>query len=146
MSEEISVLGTKAYLTASNTFPAGFEITKFPADSDGIDVQESQIANAEMGVNGDMITWRTPVPQQLVLTVVPGSEEDKNLQILLDRNRAAKGKSNIQDNITLVVTLANGVTHTFSNGIIISGELGYSITSQGKIRTKRYGFMFEQFI
>lgn len=145
-NNEISVLGTKAYLTADKTFPAGFEITKFPADSDGIDIQENQIGNGEMGVNGDMITWHTPVPQQLTITVVPKSEEDKNLQILLDRNRAAKGRSNIQDNITLVVTLADGTTHTFSNGIIISGELGYSITSQGKIRTKRYGFMFEQFI
>jgi len=144
--EEISVLGTKAYLTADKTFPAGFEITKFPGDSDGIDIQESQIANSEMGVNGDLIAWRTAVPQQLVITAIPGSDEDKNLQILLDRNRAAKGRNSVQDNITLVVTLANGTTHTFSNGIIISGELGYSITSQGKIRTKRYGFMFEQFV
>ena len=144
--EEISVLGTKAWLIADKTFPAGFEITKFPADSDGIDIQETQIGNAEMGVNGDMIAWRTAVPQQLVLTVVPGSDEDKNLQILLDRNRAAKGRMYEQDNITLVVTLNNGTTHTFSNGIIMSGELGYSITSQGKIRTKRYGFMFEQFV
>lgn len=144
--EEISVLGTKAYLTADKTFPAGFEINKFPADSDGIDIQESQIANTEMGVNGDLIGWRTAVPQSLTLTVIPGSDEDKNLQILLDRNRAAKGRVFAQDIITLVVTLANGTTHTFSNGLIISGELGYSITSQGKIRTKRYGFMFEQFV
>ena len=144
--EEISVLGTKGWLTADKTFPAGFEISKFPADSDGIDIQENQFANSEMGVNGDMITWRTAVPQQLVITAIPGTDEEKNLQILLDRNRAAKGRGAVQDNITLVITLANGVTHTFSNGIIISGELGYSITSQGKIRTKRYGFMFEQFV
>lgn len=144
--EEISVLGTKAYLTADKTFPAGFEINKFPGDSDGIDVQESQIANTEMGVNGDLIGWRTATPQQLTLSVIPGSDEDKNLQILLDRNRATKGRTFEQDIITLVVTLANGTTHTFSNGLIISGELGYSITSQGKIRTKRYGFMFEQFV
>lgn len=144
--EEISVLGTKAYLTADKTFPAGFEITKFPADSDGIDIQEIQMGNAEMGVNGDMITWRTAVPNPLVLTVIPGSTEDQNLQILLDRNRAAKGRMYEQDNITLVITLNDGTTHTFSNGIITSGELGYSITSQGKIRTKRYGFMFEQFV
>ena len=85
--EEISVLGTKAWLTADKTFPAGFEISKFPADSDGIDIQEIQMGNAEMGVNGDMITWRTAVPNPLVLTVIPGSDEDKNLQILLLQQR-----------------------------------------------------------
>lgn len=144
--EEISVLGAKAWLTADKTFPAGFAITKFPADSDGIDIPEIQIGNAEMGVNGDLITYRTAVANTLTISVIPGSDEDKNLQILLDRNRVAKGRMYEQDNITLVVTLNNGTTHTFSNGIIMSGELGYSLTSQGKIRTKRYGFMFEQFV
>lgn len=144
--EEISVLGAKAWLTADKTFPAGFAITKFPADSDAIDIAESQISNAEMGVNGDLITYRTAIAQNLTISVIPGSEEDKNLQILLDRNRAAKGRMYEQDNITLVVTLNNGDTHTFSNGVIVSGELGYSLSSQGKIRTKRYGFMFEQFV
>lgn len=144
--EEISVLGAKAWLTADKTFPAGFAITKFPADSDGIDITEIQMGNAEIGVNGDMITWRTPVANTITISVIPGSDEDKNLQILLDRNRVAKGRMYEQDNITLVVTLNNGTTHTFSNGIITTGELGYSLTSQGKIRTKRYGFMFEQFV
>lgn len=144
-NNEISVLGAKAWLTADKTYPAGFPITKFPADSDAIDIQEAQIANGEMGVNGDLIKYRTAVPQTLGISVIPGSEEDQNLQILLDRNRASKGRMYEQDNITLVITLVDGTTYTFSNGIIISGELGYSLTSQGKIRTKRYTFMFEQF-
>lgn len=144
--EEISVLGAKGWLTADKTFPGGFAITKFPADSDAIDIAEGQFGNAEMGVNGDIIAWRTAVPLQVTLSVIPGSEEDKNLQVLLDRNRAAKGRIYEQDNITLVITLNNGNSYTFSNGIIMSGELGYSLSSQGKIRTKRYGFMFEQFV
>ena len=144
--EEISVLGARVWITADKTFPGGFAVTKFPADSDAIDIQEIQISNAEMGVNGDLITWRTAVPQSLSISVIPGSDEDKNLQILLDRNRAAKGRMYEQDNITIVVTLDNGETHAFSNCIIMSGELGYSLSSQGKIRTKRYGFMSEQFV
>ncbi len=144
--EEISVLGAKVWITADKTFPAGFAITEFPADSDAIDISEIQTGNAEMGVNGDMITWRTPIVNTLTISTIPGSNEDKNLQILLDRNRVAKGRMYEQDNITLVITLNNGTTYTFSNGIISNGELGYSLTSQGKIRTKRYVFMFEQFV
>lgn len=146
MINDISVLGTKAFVTASVTFPAGFEVTTLPADSDGIDIPETQIANAEMGVNGDLIGYRTAVTSTVVLSVVPNSDDDNNLQILLNQNRAAKGKVSQQDVITIVITYPNGTTNTFSNGIIVSGELGYSVTSQGKLRTKRYSFMFEQFV
>lgn len=143
---DVSVLGTAAWLVADKTFPGGFSVSVFPADADGIDIQEQQFANGEMGVNGDLITYRTAVPLSLSLSVVPGSEDDKNLQILLNQNRVAKGKVSQQDIITLTINYPDGTAHTFSNGIIMSGELGYSITSQGKIRVKRYGFMFENFI
>lgn len=144
--EDISALGTKIWITADKTFPAGFAITKFPADADGLSVTEMQIANGEMGVNGDFITYRTAQGQQLQVSAIPGSDEDKNLQILLNRNRASKGQTSVQDVITMVISLPNNITYTCSNGIIMSGEIGYSITSQGKVRTHNYNFMFETII
>ena len=101
------------------------------------------IADAEMGLNGDLITWAKAVRLNAILAVIPGSADDLNLQILLDANRVAQGKNSVQDLITLTMVYPDTSQVTLTNGKLLSGMPGRSIASSGKQKTKVYGFAFE---
>ena len=103
----------------------------------------AQIADYGMGVNGDLVTWTRPVPLEVTLNVIPNTDADKNLSILYDMNRAAKGKVSAQDLVTLVVSYPDGSRKILSNGKLVSGVPAGSVASSGRIKTKEYRFVFE---
>lgn len=141
--EDVSSFGTQLYLTASTTFPQGFPITQFADDADPLDSPSVQIGDAAMGVNGDLIVWRKGVPLPATISVIPGSEDDQNLQILWNANRVGQGKLSANDIITLTVVYPNGTQITLDTGIIKDGPAAGSVASAGRLKTKTYGFVFQ---
>ena len=140
---DISGLGLEVQIVADTTFPAGFTITEFAADSDPLDMASIQIGDSEMGLNGDLITWVTANPLPAVVAVIPNTESDINLSILGEANRAGKGKRSAKDKITLIATYPDGKVVTMSGGHIRDAMLGDSVASAGKKKSKVYGFAFE---
>ena len=140
---DISAFGIRVRLVASNTFPAGIDITQFADDGDSLDVPQQQIADKAMGVNGDLITWSKANPLLLNINVIPATDDDRNLSVLLEANRAARGKRPARDVITLTAIYADGSTQTWSNGAITDGTPGKALASSGRIKTKMYAFAFE---
>ena len=143
MSLDVSGFGLVVNLVASNTFPTGLVLTQFAADTDPVDLPSVDIGEAEMGLNGDLITWAKAVPLNGTMAVIPGSADDLNLQILWDANRVAQGKQSVQDSITLTIVYPDLSQVTLINGKIISGPPGRSVLSSGKQKTKVYGFRFQ---
>jgi hypothetical protein len=143
MALDVSGFGLVANIIASNTFPAGLVITHFAADTDPLDMNSVVIADAEMGLNGDLITWAKAVRLNAIIAVIPGSIDDTNLQILFDANRVAQGKNSVQDQITLTVVYPDATQITLVNGKMLSGAPGRSVASGGKQKTKVYGFAFQ---
>lgn len=143
MTTNVSGLGLALRCIASVTFPIGFPITTFSEDADPLDIPSVQVTDVAMGVNGDLIAWNKPNPLKLTLNVVPGSDDDINLQILLEANRSGKGKKAIRDVIQLVGEYGNGRKIIFMNGVITDGNPGDSVSSSGRIKTKAYMFAFE---
>lgn len=140
---DISAFGIRVRIIASNTFPAGFDVTQFADDADSLDVPQQQIADKAMGVNGDLITWSKANPLLLTLNIIPNSEDDRNLSVLLESNRVAKGKFGSRDVITLVAAYPDGSTQTWSQGAITDGTPGLALASSGRMKTKAYMFAFE---
>ena len=91
MSTDISAFGIRVQIFASVTFPAGITITQFADDGDSLDVPQQQIADKAMGVNGDLITWSKANPLNLTLNIIPASDDDRNMSVLLEANRVARG-------------------------------------------------------
>lgn len=141
---DVASSGSSITILAIPTFPQGFEINSFPGDADPVDFENRQIAEVEAGANGDIITWSTPRPIMATVNVVPGSEADENLKILLDVNTVGKNKAAAKDNITMIVTKPDGQKTVFVNGTILSGSPSEGFTAASRFKTKQYQFAFEK--
>lgn len=141
--QDVSATGVKITVITVPTYPQGFEVSEFADNADPLDFPPTQIADYGMGVNGDLVTWTKPVPLEITLNVIPNTDADKNLGILYDMNRAAKGKISAQDLVTLVASYPDGTRKIFSNGKLVSGVPANGVSSDGRIKTKEYKFVFE---
>ena len=114
-------------------------LTAFPKDTDPFDVPNSDIADMELGTNGDEITWNVQNPVDSSCAVIPATDDHEILQRICDANRSEKGKRSAKDKITVVRVLPNGETTTFK-GRITNGPATTSLASSGKIKTPVYSF------
>lgn len=143
MTQDISATGISVLVKASKTFPAGFTVSQFADDADPFDLPALEIAATAMNVNGTLVTWSSPQPILPTLNVIPGSDDDNNLAILFEANRAAGGKTVARDLITMVAVYPDGSTVTLSNGKMTSGFPGKSVASAGRMKSKAYVFAFQ---
>lgn len=143
--QDISAFGIRVRVVASNTFPAGFTVTQFADDADSLTAEPQTIAATAMGVNGDLVAWSQASPIPLVMNVIPGSEDDRNLSVLLEANRVGRGKRSARDVITITAVYPDGTTRTWSSGVITVGRVGNSVTSAGRLASNPYTFSFENF-
>lgn len=143
MANNISGFGLQVSLIALPTFPQGIVLTQFADDSDPFDLPSLQIADKAMGVNGDLVTWSRANPITVTLNIIPGSEDDKNMQVLFELNRVGRGKFGTNDKITLTAIYPDGTTLTLTEGKITDGTPGKSVASAGRLKSKSYSFAFE---
>lgn len=143
MPQDVSGFGAVINIIADNTFPAGFVVTEFSNDVDPFDMAAVKIADVAMGVNGDLIKWAKAVPLTMVLSVIPGSADDVNLQILADANRVAQGKVSASDTITATVYYPDGSSVQYAPGSITDAAFGKSLSGEGRLKTKVYSFAFK---
>ena len=140
---DVSATGITLRVIASFTAPTGFEIKRFSDDSDAVDAPDVDIAATGMALNGEMVVWSTPAGVPYNISVLPETDEDDNLAQLWAANRVGANKVAIHDIITIVETLPSGKTKMFTNGSIISGPPATGASSDARLKTKTYGFMFE---
>lgn len=141
----ISAFGYVITIIASQTFPEGFTVTQGANDGDPIDMPSVKIGDLVLGVNGDPISWNKAVPLPMTLNIIPGSLDDLNLGILANANRVGQGKQSVQDVITAVVGYPDGTVATLTSGAITDAPFGKSLSSDGRIKTRQYGFAFGGF-
>lgn len=143
MTTDVSGFGFQIDLQASKTFPQGLHLTQFADDADPFDTPAIAMADKAMGLNGDLIVWSKATPIDVTISIIPGSDDDKNLSILAEANRVGKGKASARDVIGLTGIFPAGTNLTFTNGRLITAPIGSSIASSGKQKTKAYTFTFE---
>ena len=127
-------------IQASNTTAnIPLPISAFPKDTDPFDVPDTDIADMELGTNGDEITWNVQNPVESSCAVIPATDDHEILQRIYDANRSEKGKKSAKDKITVVRVLPNFETTTFK-GRIVGGPPTTSLASSGKIKTPVYKY------
>lgn len=141
--QDISGFGIRANLIASNTYPFGINLTQFSDDSDAVDLPSIQIADSAMGLNGDLVTWSKANPIPVTLNIIPGTEDDIFLGVLLEANRVGRGKIGARDVITLTLIYPDFRFITLTKGVITNGMPGNAVASSGRYKTKPYVFSFE---
>lgn len=143
MSQDITAFGLRVIVFASVTFPSGLIISQFADDADPLDTPSIKVADVGMGLNGDLIGWSKATPVPVTLNVVPNSEDDLNLAVLLENNRVGKGKLSVRDVINMTVIYPDGRTASFLQGKITDGMPSNSAASSGRFKSKPYQFAFE---
>lgn len=140
---DISGFGLRARLVASTTYPVGVSITRFADDTDPLDAPVVTAAEVAMGLNGDLVAWNSPNPRLVTLAVIPGSDEDRALAMLVEANTAARGRMPARDRITLTVIYPDGRQTTLSEGVVLTGSPILSVASAGRYKTRVYQYAFE---
>ena len=141
--DDISVFGARVQLRASQTFPAGIDLTQFADDADPFDLPSMQIRDKSMGLNGDLIVWSRATAIPCAIALIPSSEDDLNMAVLFEANRVGKGKTGARDVITLTVSYPDGAVWTATSGTMTDGMPGRGVASAGRIKTNVYQFAFE---
>lgn len=142
----IGGFGLTILMRASITFPSGFTITQFADDADPFDLPNMQIRDKGMGLNGDLITWGKAQPVNIKLSVIPDSEDDINLGILLRTNKVGAGRNPVTDVINLVGTYPDGSIVVLKGGAITDGPPASGVASSGRLKSKEYSFSFEDVV
>lgn len=143
MAEDVTGTGLKVNIVAVPTFPLGIDITQFADDQDAINFGDQDIAETAMGLNGDLVVWGKPSAINITLSVIPGSDDAKNLAVLYDMNRIAKNKVSARDMITMTVSYPDKDPKVYTNGKLIGGTPGDGVSSNGRLQTRQYRFAFE---
>lgn len=143
MTIDVSGFGVIVNIQASITFPSGFEVSQFADDADPIDMPSLQIADKAMTVNGDLVTWSKANPIPLTIAVLPGSDDDANMEVLAASNRAVRGRRPVRDLITATISYPDGSVVRLLRGKITDAPFGKSVASSGRMKTKSYVFAFE---
>ena len=141
--QDISGYGLQILLIANTTFPNGVLLTQFADDGDPFDVPSIKVGDTAMGLNGELIVWRTANPIDVTINLIPGSDNDIELMILLEANRTVLGSQPARDVITLVSVYPDGRTYTLSEGVVTDGPPGLSVASAGRFKTNAYMFRFQ---
>lgn len=139
----VSGFGLVVNIVATSTFPTGFNVTQFADDADPLDMASVKIGDTAMGLNGDLVSWSRAQTLPMVLSVIPGSDDDQNLAVLAEANRVGQGKLSVEDEIIATVIYPDGRKITMIQGKITDAPFGNSIASAGRKKSKAYGFSFQ---
>lgn len=143
MSEDISGFGVSVRIIATNTFPIGLLITQYADDADAIDLPSIDIAGAAMGLNGDKVNWTSANIIPMTLNVITGSQDDQNLALLFEANRAGRNKTSAKDSIIAIVDYPGRKLLTLTGGSCMSFMGGPGVAAEGRFKTNAYVFNFE---
>lgn len=143
MSLDVSAMGIKATVIAVPSYPAGFTITRFADDGDSINVPDMTIMQSGMGVNGDLVVWRTAVPCEIEMNLIPGTDECNNMENLFKLNMTQKNKISSKDLITLSIEHPDGKIDLLTNGYIVAGKPVQDYSANGRAKTRTFRLVFE---
>lgn len=147
MTQDSSAIGVHVRLVASKTFPQGITFSAFSEDGDIGISGNNEIAGNASGVNGHLIVWSTVNGIEVNIPMIPNTEEESLMAQLFDANRASVNRFPKKDIITMTVTNpVTGIAKTYLDGVVKNGAVGYQYGGDGRIRTKTYGFVFEDAI
>ena len=143
MAVDISAMGIKATILAVPSYPVGITLTQFADDGDSLNIPDMTIMQSGMGVNGDMVVWRTAVPCEVDVNLIPGTDECLAMENLFKLNMTQKNKVSSKDVLTMTINHPNGKIDILTNGYIIGGKPVQDYSSNGRAKTRTFRLVFE---
>lgn len=141
-------------VNSSIQFTGGLETTinQFSDEGTPFEAPDIEVSENAKNLNGEMISSRKPSVYTLSVTVIPMSDNDKDLQNFLQKSAIFPGNytdiKKLWCDCTVTIPGQNGEgtrTYKYFNGRIKSGPTGPSTSAEGRMAARTYTFEFEQF-
>jgi len=142
--DNVGGFGVVISLIATKTFPVGLTLSKFSDDVSPIEFSESQVADHEFLVDGDIISFETSSAVTVKIGVIPGSDDDDNLSIMLNSNKSIFRIGGLPDLMIMSILYPNQPGIVLNRGYIRSGSLGTSMSEAGRGKGKQFEFIFAE--
>jgi hypothetical protein len=142
---DVSGFGTGIVVLALQSFPFGFSLKQFADDVDPIMAKEVDAVGFEMLYDGDLFSFDKAAPIEVAVSVIPGSDDDMNLKILLQSKKGSSAILPLPDITSMVITYPDGGRVILSKGTILRGPLVDSILTNGRKKGNTYTFVFGAF-
>lgn len=139
---DVSGFGTGIVIVALQSFPMGFSLSKFADDAEPISAKDIEAVGYEMLYDGTLFSFDKAAPVELSVSVIPGSDDDLNLKILLSSKKGAKKLIPLTDVTSMVITYPDGGRVILTNGTILRGPLVDSIETSGRRKSNTFTFVF----
>lgn len=144
--QDVSATGMSVTIHSTVTIPVPVPITHFADDQEPIGTDPQEITGYGMGVNGDLVTHTKPAPAIVKLSVIPNTPDDI-LLYTLHRMNSAGSLVHAYDVVDMTVVYPNiAKPQRYQNGKIVSGPVGETVNTEGKITGKTYSFVFEKVV
>lgn len=130
------------WISATNTFPLGFEVSDFADDVDPCELPEVPLGVGVKDLNGRVFFQNVAPIIPIYVNVIAYSPSDKRLQTLYNSNLSASNKVSNSDIITLMLKYNGQMDSLYGNGKMIIGSPDVPIQARGRYRSRRYGFIF----
>lgn len=158
MAFDISATGAKVAIKFSDG--TEINVTHFSDEGTPFEAGDVDVSTNQKNLNGDMISSRTPSVYPVSLTVIPGSEEDLQLQQKLQEASLQPGGVNAVsklwvDCLQIFIPTINSsvgagldgshIVYTWMKGRFKNGPTGPSTSAEGRLSAKTYGFEFEKY-
>lgn len=141
--DQVGNFGLSVNVVATKTFPIGFSITKFADDISPIEFGETQVADHEYLVDGSIFGYETAAGISVKIAVIPGSDEDQNLAVLMAANKSEFRIGGMPEIMAISIMYPNQPPIILSNGYIRTGKVGTDVAETGRSRGKVYEFIFQ---
>lgn len=135
---DITAIGTKITLI-DLLFPQGITLTQAPADGTFWEVDNSTIANVSVGLNCHQISWSTPNVITIRISVIPNSEDDRNLKAMASYARPQSVTPNI-DSVQICKQELNGSKSIYGDFKMTEAPMDNTANADGSFATRTYTF------
>jgi hypothetical protein len=142
---DISSAGSGITIFSVSSFPMGFQLSAFADDVDPLSIQATEVSGFERLYDGTIFSFDKTSPILLSVGVIPNTEDDINLKILLQKRKSNSNALPLPDGVTMVISYADGGRNVLSHGSILAGSIADSLMSQGRKKGNEYHFVFGSF-
>lgn len=142
---DISAFGTGITIVATSSFPVGFQLSSFADDEDPLNVENTEVSGYEKLYDGSIFTFDKTSPLLCSVGVMPNTDDDINLKILLQMRKSSARLLPLPDVTSMIICYPDGGKVAMSNGTMLSGPLADSLTAQGRKKGNVYHFVFGTF-
>ena len=142
---DVSAFGSSIRVISTVSFPVGFKLSQFADDEDPLSVSEVEVSGFEKLYDGNIFIFDKTSPILLSVGVMPNTDDDINLKILLQQRKSSSQILPLPDVTAMIVEYPDGGRVALSDGGILSGPLADSLTTQGRKKGNVYHFVFGSF-